>query len=147
MEEKEILTLHLTDEWYQKVASGEKTEEYRWLNYYWTRRLLRDNAPNLQKILTDFLHAMTKDPLREQLMLDYLCCGENSTTEDKADRWERKLKPFKKVRFVLGYPKDNEPCIIKEIDDITVDKPKSGMCPDEWLDKYMYVIRFKNNVL
>ena len=29
MAEKKILTIHLTDEWYQKIASGEKTEEYR----------------------------------------------------------------------------------------------------------------------
>ena len=27
MAEKKILTIHLTDEWYQKIASGEKTEQ------------------------------------------------------------------------------------------------------------------------
>jgi hypothetical protein len=27
--EKKILTLHLADEWYQKIVSGEKTEEDR----------------------------------------------------------------------------------------------------------------------
>nr|DAM65122.1 MAG TPA: activating signal cointegrator [Caudoviricetes sp.]DAT55405.1 MAG TPA: activating signal cointegrator [Caudoviricetes sp.] len=27
--EKKILTLHLADEWYQKILSGEKTEEDR----------------------------------------------------------------------------------------------------------------------
>ena len=29
MAEKKVLTIHLTDEWYQKIANGEKTEEYR----------------------------------------------------------------------------------------------------------------------
>ncbi|HBF05864.1 MAG TPA: hypothetical protein DDW28_07155 [Prevotella sp.] len=143
MEEKEILTLHLTDEWYQKVASGEKTEEYREISLYWTRRLLSDEAYNRE----DVIRVVKSRCKQDYFMLGYLCGGPYSTEEEKKDRWERKLKPFKKVRFVLGYPKDNEPCIIKEIDDITVDKPKSGMCPDEWLDKYMYVIRFKNNVL
>lgn len=39
MAEKKILTIHLTDEWYQKIASGEKTEEYRECSLYWTIRL------------------------------------------------------------------------------------------------------------
>lgn len=36
-----------------------------------------------------------------------------------------------------------KPYIEKEIDEITVDKPKKGMCPDAWLKKNMFVIRFK----
>ena len=46
MAEKKVLTIHLTDEWYQKIASGEKTEEYRECSLYWTIRLFRKDIPN-----------------------------------------------------------------------------------------------------
>ena len=32
-----VATIHLTDEWYQKIANGEKTEEYRECSLYWTK--------------------------------------------------------------------------------------------------------------
>lgn len=44
--EKKILTLHLADEWYQKILSGEKTEEYRECSVYWVMRLIAKDAPN-----------------------------------------------------------------------------------------------------
>lgn len=137
--EKKILTLHLTDEWYQKIANGEKTEEYREVSPYWTIRLLRPDARNRSDVLLE----VAKNPKREYLMLGYLSGGPNGYGErDKKSRWEV-LMPFTHVRFVLGYPKNNEPYIEREIEDITVDKPKKGMCPDAWLDKFMYVIKFK----
>lgn len=137
--EKETLTLHVTKEWYDKIANGEKTEEYRDISLYWTERFLSDNAYHREDVISIVKSGCKQD----YFMLGYLCGGSWSTEAERSDRWERKLKPFKYVRFICGYPKDNEPCIIKEITDITVDKPKKGMCPDGWLDKLMYVIKFK----
>lgn len=37
---KSRLVLNLKKEWYDKIASGEKTVEYRKFNDYWARRLL-----------------------------------------------------------------------------------------------------------
>ena len=123
MAEKKILTIHLTDEWYQKIASGEKTEEYRECSLYWTIR--------------------ASD--RGLFVQGYLTGGLKHTSDSSEDRTYRKevLEPFTHVHFLLGYPKDNQPCIEKEIGEITVDKPKKGMCPDAWLKKNMFVIRFK----
>lgn len=36
----EILLLRLTEEWFYKIHSGEKTEEYRELKNYWAKRLI-----------------------------------------------------------------------------------------------------------
>lgn len=41
-----------------------------------------------------------------------------------------------------GYRKDN-PRIEKEIESIIIGKPKKGLCPDEWLDKEFFIIKFK----
>lgn len=51
MAEKKILTLHLTDEWYQKIDSGEKTEEYRECSVFWAMRLLRKDIPNRADVI------------------------------------------------------------------------------------------------
>lgn len=112
MAEKKILIIHLTDEWYQKIASVAK-------------------------------YHRASD--RSDFMASYLTGGFKHISDSPEDRAYRKevLEPFTHVRFLLGYPKDNQPYIEKEIDEITVDKPKKGMCPDAWLKKNMFVIRFK----
>lgn len=51
MAEKKILTLHLADEWYQKILSGEKTEEYRECSVFWAMRLLRKDIPNRADVI------------------------------------------------------------------------------------------------
>lgn len=51
MTEKKVLIIHLTDEWYQKIANGEKTEEYRECSLYWTVRLLRKDVPNRPDVI------------------------------------------------------------------------------------------------
>ena len=50
--------------------------------------------------------------------------------------------PFTHVLFFHGYSK-NRKSIEKEIDSITIGKPQKGMCPDEWLDTDVFIIRFK----
>ena len=51
-------------------------------------------------------------------------------------------KPFTHVLFINGYRKDSTR-IEKEIDSITIGKPKKGLCPDKWLDTEFFIIKFK----
>ena len=44
--------------------------------------------------------------------------------------------------FINGYRKDS-PRIKKEIESITIGKPKKGLCPDKWLDTEFFIIKFK----
>ena len=46
------------------------------------------------------------------------------------------------VLFINGCRKDS-PRIEKEIESITICKPKKGMCPDKWLDTEFFIIKFK----
>lgn len=144
MAEKKVLTIHLTDEWYQKIANGEKTEEYRECSLYWTIRLLRKDVPNRPDVIAG-VAKYHRAADRGLFLQGYLTGGLKHTSDSPEDRTYRKevLEPFTHVHFLLGYPKDNQPYIEKEIDEITVDKPKKGMCPDAWLKKNMFVIRFK----
>ena len=141
MAEKKILTLHLSDEWYQKIANGEKTEEYRECSVYWVMRLIAKDAPNRIELIYNINIAREKGAF----MYGYVCQGGTHASDSPEDRAYRQkvLEPFTHVHFVSGYPKDNQPHIEREINEITVCKPKKGMCPEEWLDKYMFVIRFK----
>ena len=51
-------------------------------------------------------------------------------------------KPFTHVLFINGYG-DDKPRVEKEIESISIGKPKKGWCPDEFLDKDYFVIKFK----
>ena len=46
------------------------------------------------------------------------------------------------VLFINGYRNDS-PRIEKEIESITIGKPKKGLCPDKWLDTEFFIIKFK----
>lgn len=142
--EKKILTLHLADEWYQKILSGEKTEEYRECSVFWAMRLLRKDISNRADVIIGVAKYHRASD-RGLFMQCYLTGGFNHASDSSEDRSfrEKVLEPFTHVHFLLGYPKDNQPYIEKEIDEITVDKPKKGMCPNAWLKKNMFVIRFK----
>ena len=50
--------------------------------------------------------------------------------------------PYTHVLFINGYRKDSQR-IEKEIESISIGKPKRGLCPDKWLDKDFFVIKFK----
>ena len=73
----------------------------------------------------------------------YRCkrCGTTFTSlepseEDKLDDY------YTHVLFINGYRKDS-PRIEKEIESITIGKPKKGLCPDKWLDTEFFIIKFK----
>lgn len=54
-------------------------------------------------------------------------------------------RPYTHVLFINGYRKDS-PRIEKEIVSITIGKPKKGLCPDKWLDKEFFVIKFEQRM-
>ena len=114
--EKKVLTLPLIKEWYEKVASGEKTEEYRVIKPYWDKRLVQPS----KKGYVGF----------DEFGLFTTVVG------------EPQFVPYTHVLFCLGYATDR-PTIEKEIVSITIGKPKKGLCPDEWLYKEFFVIKFK----
>ena len=51
-------------------------------------------------------------------------------------------RPYTHVLFINGYRNDS-PRIEKKIESITIGKPKKGLCPDKWLDKEFFVIKFE----
>lgn len=96
--EKKTLSLIVKKEWFDKIASGEKNEEYREIKPYWTKRLV--------------------------------------------DSCKNGSSPFTHVLFINGYG-STRPKVEKEIESISIGLPKKGLCPEEWLDAEVYIIKFK----
>lgn len=98
------------------ISAGEKTEEYREIKPYWIQRLT----------------------------IGYFEVAMNVTLNDilyvKAS-----YRPFTHVLFINGYRKDS-PRIEKEIESITIGKPKKGLCPDKWLGTEFFIIKFKQRM-
>lgn len=51
-------------------------------------------------------------------------------------------RPYTNVLFINGYGND-KPRVEKEIESISIGKPKKGLCPDKWLDTEFFIIKFK----
>ena len=51
-------------------------------------------------------------------------------------------RPYTHVLFINGYRKDSQR-IEKEIESITIGKPKKGLYHDKWLDTEFFIIKFK----
>lgn len=109
--EKKVLTLTVSKEWFDKIVSGEKTEEYREIKPYWIKRL----TTNCEVVY---------DVVAETY------CGKVL------------YRPYTHVLFINGYG-DDKPRIEKEIESIDIDRPRKGWCPDDFLGKEFFVIRFK----
>lgn len=116
-EAKKVLTLTVSKEWFDMIVSGEKTEEYREIKPYWASRLVNQQAEGGEVLFDEF--------------------GGYSIVIG-----EPEYKPYTHVLFINGYRKDS-PRIEKEIEGITIGKPKKGMCPDKWLDHEFFIIKFK----
>lgn len=114
---KKVLILTVCKEWFDMIVSGEKTEEYRVIKPYWASRLVNQNAESGMVGFDEFggYTAVIGEP---------------------------EYKPFTHVLFINGYRKDSTR-IEKEIESISIGKPKKGMCPDEWLDTEFFIIKFK----
>lgn len=109
--EKKVLTLTISKEWFDKIVSNEKKEEYREIKPYWIKRL----TTNCEVVY---------DVVAETY------CGKVL------------YRPYTHVLFINGYG-DDKPRIEKEIESIDIDRPRKGWCPDEFLGKEYFVIRFK----
>lgn len=128
---KKILTLTVSKQWFDMIADGRKDEEYRTIKGYWVKRLFllwnEDTCTN-EKIPT---HCVKNWDSISPEMANYCI---NSPYY--------KAIPYTHVLFINGYRKDS-PRIEKEIESITIGKPKKGLCPDKWLDTEFFIIKFK----
>ena len=114
---KKVLTLTVSKEWFGMIVSGEKNEEYRVIKPYWASRLVNQQSESGEVLFDEF--------------------GGYCLVIGKLE-----YKPYTHVLFINGYRKDS-PRIEKEIESISIGKPKKGLCPDKWLDKEFFVIKFK----
>lgn len=108
---KKVLTLTVNKEWFSRILSGEKTEEYREIKPYWIKRLTTNCEVSYDVAAETY-------------------CGKVL------------YRRYTHVLFINGYRKDS-PRIEKEIESITIGKPKKGLCPDKWLDTEFFIIKFK----
>lgn len=127
---KKILNLVVTKRWFDMIATGEKTEEYREIKGFWLNRLLLIKDDDGEKYRK--LHVGKNDAI----LIDAI------TIKQGIDIGSLKVAPFTHVLFRNGYHKDS-PRIEKEIKTITFGKPKKGMCPDKWLDAEFIIIKFR----
>ena len=117
MAEKKVLPLVLEKKWFKKIISGEKTEEYREIKPYWDSRLVNHKAESGEVLFDEF---------------SGYCRVQG----------EPEYKPFTHVLFYAGYAKDRQ-VVEKKIESISIGKPQKGMCPEEWLNKDVFIIKFK----
>lgn len=122
---KKVLTLTVSKEWFDMILSGDKTEEYREIKPYWVARLLQNNSN-----IVDVRHLALALAGRTDLLKKYI------------DAQRIVLKQYTHVLFINGYREDS-PRIEKEIESITIGKPKKGLCPGKWLDHEFFIIKFK----
>ena len=112
-----VLTITVRKQWLDMIAAGEKTEEYREIKPYWASRLVNQQAESSDVLFDEF--------------------GGYCRVIGKLE-----YKTYTHIIFINGYRKDS-PRIEKEIESITIGNPKKGLCPDKWLDKEFFVIKFK----
>lgn len=109
--------------------SNEKKEEYREIKPYWVARFYYDRfgklSPKMVKELTDYI----------------IKHGDTEHFEAK-NGIEVSFIPYTHVLFINGYG-DDKPRVEKEIEWIDIDRPLRGWCPDDFLGKEFFVIRFK----
>ena len=117
MEAKNVLPLVLEKKWFKKIVSGEKTEEYREIKPYWASRLVNQKAESGEVLFDEF--------------------GGYCRVLG-----EPEYKHFTHVLFYAGYAKDRQ-VVEKKIESISIGKPQKGMCPDKWLNKDVFIIKFK----
>ena len=114
---KKVLTLNVSKQWLDMIVACEKTEEYLEIKPYWASRLVNQQAESGEVLFDEF--------------------GGYCLVIGKLE-----YKTYTHILFINGYRKDS-PRIEKEIESITIGKTKKGLCPDKWLDKEFFVIKFK----
>ena len=122
--EKKVLTLTVSKQWFDMIVAGEKTEEYREIKGYWVRRIF--DISNMNADADTYAWA-----LQENIIIS------------RESFFEYHSKGFTHVLFINGYRKDS-PRIEKEIESITIGKPKKGLCPDKWLDTEFFILNLSD---
>ena len=130
---KKVLTLTVSKQWFDKIVSGEKTEEYRVIKDFWMSRLLLIKDEEFKDFdKYDKLHIGKTF----EMLID------TNTIKEKLNNGTMKFVPFTHVLFKNGYY-DDSPKVEKEIESINIGKPKKGLCPGKWLDHEFFIIKFK----
>lgn len=127
---KNVLNLIVSKQWFEKIVSGEKTEEYRAIKSYWINRLLQAKYGG-----SDEYRKVTMHPEFDMLI-------SNSKLKELLEKKTARFIPYTYVRFFHGYAK-NRPWIEKKIKSITIGKPQPGLCPKEFENKEFFIIKFK----
>ena len=127
---KNVLNLVVSKQWFEKIVSGEKKEEYRAIKSYWINRLIEAKYEG-----SDEYRRVKTYPVFDMLI-------SNSNLKELVEKKTARFVPFTHVRFFQGYAK-NRPWIEKEIESITIGKPPKGLCPVLWLDQECFIIKFK----
>ena len=128
--EKKVLTLSVKKEWFDKIVSGEKKEEYREIKPYWVARLFYNGAC---KLPPDVVRKLTSSIVKY---------GDTEQFEEDNKDIVISFVPYTHVLFINGYG-DDKPRVEKEIEWIDIDRPRKGWCTDDFLGKEFFVIRFK----
>ena len=123
--EKKVLTLTVSKQRFYMIAAGKKTEEYLEIKPYLVARLFQNNSN-----IVDMKYLASCFKGRTDLLKKYI------------DAQRIVLKQYTHVLFINGYRKDSQR-IEKEIESITIGKPKKGLCPDKWIDTEFFIIKFK----
>lgn len=128
--EKKVLTLSVKKEWFDKIVSNEKKEEYREIKPYWVARLFYNGAC---KLPPDVVRKLTSSIVKY---------GDTEQFEEDNKDIVISFVPYTHVLFINGYG-DDKPRVEKEIEWIDIDRPRKGWCPDVFLGKEFFVIKFK----
>ena len=132
-DKKKIITLTVSKQWFDMIVSAEKNEEYLVIKGFWMSLLLLikdEECKDSDKFKK--LHIGKN----EEIIID------TDIIKKKLNNGTMKFVPFTHVLFKNGYY-DDSPRIEKEIESITIGKPKKGLCPDKWLNTEFFIIKFK----
>ena len=129
-DKKKVLTLTVSKQWFDMILAGEKKEEYRAIKSYWINRLIQAKYGGSDEYLKVTMHP------------EYDMLISNSKLKELLKKETARFIQYTYVRFFHGYAK-NRPWIEKEIESISIGKPKKGLCPDKWLDTEFFIIKFK----
>lgn len=91
--EKKVFTLIVSKQWFDKIVSGEKTEEYRAIKSYWINRLIQAKYGG-----RDEYRKVTMYPEFDILI-------SNSKLKELLEKKTARFIPYTHVRFFCGYAK------------------------------------------
>ena len=122
------LKLTIKKNWFAKIESGEKTEEYREINEYWLWRLFWNNGEceGSDEILADM-----RDPLRR-----------HDSVQELIEYFGLQPKEYDVLHFYNGgYFSDTYPNLIVDYLGLDINKGKPEWGAEE--GKYYFVLKLK----